>query len=135
VLIFQQIKSFCMPFPVTDKSQQMSDWTVRPLSQQQMHYAALDAYVLPQLFDKLCSELGEQRSQQLLKQHTTSVRRVSAASDEQQQLQQQSVESYKQERCAQPAVKRKQQQQQQQQQQQDNPHKRHAGADSVHDSF
>jgi ribonuclease D len=61
-----------------------------------MHYAALDAFVLPQLYDRLCTELGEQRSQQLLKQHTTSVRRVSAADG------------------------------QQQQQQQDKPHKRHA---------
>jgi hypothetical protein len=88
-----------LPWPA-DKSQQMSDWTARPLSQRQMHYAALDAYVLPQLYDRLCAELGEQRSQQLLKQHTTSVRRVSAAGGEQQQ--------------------------QQQQQQQDNPQKRHA---------
>jgi ribonuclease D len=71
-----------------DKSQQMGDWTARPLSQRQMHYAALDAFVLPQLYDRLCSELGEQRSQQLLKQHTTSVRRVSAADGEQQQQQQ-----------------------------------------------
>ncbi|WIA30602.1 hypothetical protein OEZ86_000682 [Tetradesmus obliquus] len=58
-----------------DKSQQMSDWTARPLSQRQMHYAALDSLVLPQLFDTLCLQLGEQRSQQLLKQHTTCVRR------------------------------------------------------------
>jgi hypothetical protein len=65
----------------------MSDWTARPLSQRQMHYAALDAFVLPQLYDRLCAELGEQRSQQLLKQHTSSVRRVSAADGEQQQQQ------------------------------------------------
>ncbi|KAF6257473.1 hypothetical protein COO60DRAFT_1701845 [Scenedesmus sp. NREL 46B-D3] len=70
-----------------DKSQQMSDWTARPLSQRQAHYAALDAFVLPQLYDRLCTELGQQRSQQLLKQHTSSVRRVSVADEEQQQRQ------------------------------------------------
>jgi Flp pilus assembly protein TadB len=89
-----------------------------------MHYAALDAYVLPQLFDKLCAELGEQRSQQLLKQHTTSVRRVSAANEEQQQQQVQ-VQGQEQEGSARQAAESKQQQQQQQQ---GNPHKRHAEA-------
>lgn len=92
----------------------MSDWTARPLSQRQMHYAALDAFVLPQLFDTLCLQLGEQRSQQLLKQHTTCVRRVSAASEAQQQQQQ--------------ARHTRQASESAEQQQQGNPHKRHAEA-------
>lgn len=60
----------------------MSDWTARPLTQRQMHYAALDAFVLPRLFDKLCQELGEAKSQQLLRQHTTTFNRVSDGQQE-----------------------------------------------------
>ena len=38
-----------------DKQQQMSDWECRPLSLSQLHYAALDAYVLCSIFDSFPS--------------------------------------------------------------------------------
>ncbi len=36
-----------------DKTEQTSDWTLRPLSKRQMAYAALDVEVLPPLWDRL----------------------------------------------------------------------------------
>lgn len=60
----------------TDKSQQMSDWSTRPLTLRQQHYAALDAFVLPQLFDTLTERLGSDVSQQLVRQHTKTFTRV-----------------------------------------------------------
>eukprot|EP00879_Flechtneria_rotunda_P026817 GHRR01028650.1.p1 GENE.GHRR01028650.1~~GHRR01028650.1.p1 ORF type:complete len:381 (+),score=102.18 GHRR01028650.1:1142-2284(+) len=60
-----------------DKSQQMSDWTVRPLSSRQTEYAALDALVLPRLFDAMSLVLGPERQQQLLERHLMSFSRVS----------------------------------------------------------
>jgi len=38
-----------------NKSCQCSDWGIRPLTSEQMHYAALDAYILTRLFDALLS--------------------------------------------------------------------------------
>lgn len=34
-----------------DKGQQRSEWAARPLSAEQLHYAAADAYVLLSIFD------------------------------------------------------------------------------------
>lgn len=65
------------PLLHTDKAQQMSDWAARPLSSRQLQYAALDAVVLPQLYDVLARELGPGRTQQLVTQHTTNFVRVS----------------------------------------------------------
>eukprot|EP00879_Flechtneria_rotunda_P029008 GHRR01031259.1.p1 GENE.GHRR01031259.1~~GHRR01031259.1.p1 ORF type:complete len:747 (+),score=261.21 GHRR01031259.1:313-2553(+) len=59
-----------------DKSQQMSDWTVRPLSSRQTEYAALDALVLPRLFDAMSLVLGPERQQQLLERHLMSFSRA-----------------------------------------------------------
>ena len=39
-----------------DKRMQTSDWSIRPLSEQQLHYAAADAYVLLLLLSSLSSE-------------------------------------------------------------------------------
>jgi ribonuclease D len=63
-----------------DKSQQMSDWSARPLTARQQCYAALDAYVLPQLYDALRQRLGPDTMQQLVHQHTKTYSRVSASS-------------------------------------------------------
>jgi len=41
-----------------DKSLQCSDWSFRPLSREQLHYAALDAFVLIDLFDSLLLKLA-----------------------------------------------------------------------------
>lgn len=41
------------------KTQQMSDWSRRPLSSQQMHYAACDALVLLRLHDAISCEIEE----------------------------------------------------------------------------
>ena len=41
-----------------DKEQQVSDWSVRPLSAEQMEYASLDAVVTPVLFEK-CLDIVE----------------------------------------------------------------------------
>ena len=60
-----------------DKSQQMSDWTRRPLMPRQLQYAALDAFVQPQLYDVFVRELGGDRCQQLIKQHSFTFKKVS----------------------------------------------------------
>ena len=44
-----------------DKSSGLSDWTRRPLSQSQLHYAAADVAVLPQLLQALQQALDPQR--------------------------------------------------------------------------
>eukprot|EP00775_Hariotina_reticulata_P004540 gene4540-4792_t len=62
-----------------DKSQQMSDWTVRPLMPRQLQYAALDAFVQPQLYDVFVRELGAERCQQLTKQHSFIFKKPGAA--------------------------------------------------------
>ena len=41
-----------------DKTQQLSDWGTRPLSWEQLHYAACDALVLLRLFDAMKSKMG-----------------------------------------------------------------------------
>jgi hypothetical protein len=43
-----------------DKSMQCSDWSVRPLSKEQLDYASIDAHVQTKMFDILCfySELS-----------------------------------------------------------------------------
>lgn len=40
-----------------DKTQQVSDWSKRPLSEAQMLYAALDAHCLVQIRDRLCPKV------------------------------------------------------------------------------
>jgi hypothetical protein len=45
-----------------DKSMQCSDWSARPLSQEQLNYASLDAFVLTQLFDTIVATLRENRA-------------------------------------------------------------------------
>lgn len=42
-----------------DKSEQCSDWTLRPLSNRQIFYAALDSEVLLDLYDIFSDELSE----------------------------------------------------------------------------
>ncbi|KAK3600347.1 hypothetical protein CHS0354_015943 [Potamilus streckersoni] len=42
------------------KKEQMSDWEKRPLRQSQIIYAALDAYVLLEVYDHLCSQARQQ---------------------------------------------------------------------------
>ena len=44
------IKQLGLP---VDKSMQCSDWSVRPLSYEQVMYAGMDAWILTQLFDSL----------------------------------------------------------------------------------
>ena len=44
------IKQLGLP---VDKSMQCSDWSVRPLSHEQVMYAGMDAWILTQLFDSL----------------------------------------------------------------------------------
>lgn len=56
----------------------MSDWASRPLTTRQLQYAALDALVLPHLYDVLCKELGPQQQQGLLQQHVQMFVRVRA---------------------------------------------------------
>jgi hypothetical protein len=68
----------CVQF--ADKSQQMSDWQSRPLTDRQKTYAALDAYVLPKCFDVLKQQLGPEATQQLVQQHTKTLSRVSDTS-------------------------------------------------------
>jgi hypothetical protein len=63
-----------------DKSQQMSDWSARPLTDRQQRYAALDAFVLVQLFGVLKERLGPETTQQLVQQHTKTINRVSGLS-------------------------------------------------------
>lgn len=63
-----------------DKSQQMSDWSARPLTDRQQQYAALDAFVLVQLFGVLKEHLGPDTTQQLVQQHTKTINRVSGPS-------------------------------------------------------
>lgn len=63
-----------------DKSQQMSDWSARPLTDRQQRYAALDAFVLVQLFGVLKERLRPDTTQQLVKQHTKTINRVSEPS-------------------------------------------------------
>ena len=43
-----------------DKSVRMSDWSKRPLTQRQTHYAALDAWVLVEMMRRLRREHGEE---------------------------------------------------------------------------
>ena len=38
-----------------DKESQTSDWSVRPLTKKQLHYAALDVEILSDLYDALCA--------------------------------------------------------------------------------
>jgi ribonuclease D len=47
----------------------MSDWEQRPLSAAQQQYAALDAWVLPQLYTALLGVLGAQEGARLVAQH------------------------------------------------------------------
>lgn len=67
----------CVP---ADKAQQMSDWACRPLTDRQKTYAALDAFVLPKLYDVLQQRLGPETTQQLVQQHTKTYSRVSGTS-------------------------------------------------------
>jgi hypothetical protein len=57
----------------------MSDWQQRPLTQRQREYAALDAFVLPQLYDALQQHLGPDATAKLIKQHTKVFHRVGGA--------------------------------------------------------
>ena len=41
-----------------DKGMQMSNWTQRPLSKEQLQYAALDAEVMIQLYDIFSGEMN-----------------------------------------------------------------------------
>lgn len=41
------------------KTQQMSDWSRRPLTDEQLHYAACDALVLLRLYDAMCCDAEE----------------------------------------------------------------------------
>lgn len=41
-----------------DKEEQTSDWLRRPLKEKQIHYAALDAFVLFKIYHKACSTYG-----------------------------------------------------------------------------
>ena len=47
-----------------DKGQQVSDWELRPLSEAQLAYAALDAAVLPPLYDAAMQQQAMQQQQQ-----------------------------------------------------------------------
>ena len=49
-----------------DKSQQLSNWDIRPLSMEQMNYAALDAHVLICMISNACSGSGGGGSNVLL---------------------------------------------------------------------
>jgi len=73
----QLLTSVCVGLSGADKSQQMSDWTTRPLMPRQLQYAALDAFVQPQLYDVFVRELGGDRCQQLIKQHSFTFKKVS----------------------------------------------------------
>jgi ribonuclease D len=42
------------------KVQTLSDWRRRPLRLNQKHYAAMDAFIVVKIYDKLLSEYGEQ---------------------------------------------------------------------------
>lgn len=57
----------------------MSDWSARPLSSRQQQYAALDAFVLPRLYDALREGLGPDATDSLVQQHTKTFRKVSGA--------------------------------------------------------
>jgi len=48
-----------------DKGQQVSDWELRPLSEAQLAYAALDAAVLPPLYDAAMQQQPQQQEEQL----------------------------------------------------------------------
>jgi len=54
------------------KSQQLSDWSRRPLNRSQLHYAACDALVLLRLFDTMCADIPQRL------RTTTSVRKSSS---------------------------------------------------------
>ena len=55
-----------------DKRCQMSDWEQRPLSERQVEYAAMDAWVLPQLLERLMEELGREEGERLVEQYKSS---------------------------------------------------------------
>jgi ribonuclease D len=44
------------------KSAQLSNWTIRPLSTEQMEYAALDVLTLPQVLSHLLTEATKSRT-------------------------------------------------------------------------
>lgn len=46
--------------PVLDKSQSRTDWTARPLSEEQLRYAAADVTYLQQIYPQLAAQLDQQ---------------------------------------------------------------------------
>jgi hypothetical protein len=53
-----RLVEFMVPGKSLDKTQQTSDWSIRPLKQSQLDYASLDAAVLPVIVERLMELIG-----------------------------------------------------------------------------
>lgn len=65
------------------KSQQCSDWENRPLSREQIEYAALDCALPARLLDVMAEGAGRSKSESILNQSTSSWRFITVDSDDQ----------------------------------------------------